>query len=213
MTTIDRLFTGTYGKAQIAYNLRFFATERPCFMTILKLEESNLCDYFADEEPFPVIGRLSPKLENGVWTYGEQLFDEPREKQYPPDEIDLAQYLKTPERAIFLAYEDGVPVGRIVLRRNWNRNAFVEDIAVRRAARGRGVGSALLARAGDWAREQGLHGLMLETQDTNLLACRFYQKNGFQLGGVDGCLYRNFEEPYRSETALFWYLPFRSGRY
>ncbi len=121
-------------------------------MTILKLEESNLCDYFADEEPFPVIGRLSPKLENGVWTYGEQLFDEPREKQYPPDEIDLAQYLKTPERAIFLAYEDGVPVGRIVLRRNWNRNAFVEDIAVRRAARGRGVGSALLARAGDWAR-------------------------------------------------------------
>lgn len=177
-------------------------------MTIRKLEEDNLCDYFSDEESFPVIGRLRPKLENGVWTYEEQLFDELREKQYLSDEIELAQYLQTPECAIFLAYEDGVPVGRIVLHRNWNGNAFVEDIAVRRAARGRGVGSALLACAGDWAREQRLHGLMLETQDTNLLACRFYQKNGFRLGGVDGCLYSNFEEPYRSETALFWYLQF-----
>lgn len=177
-------------------------------MTIRKLEKSNLRDYFADEEPFPVIGRLCPKLENGLWTHEEQLFDEPREKQYPPDEIDPAQYLETPKRAIFLAYEDGVPVGRIVLRRNWNGNAFVEDITVRRAARGRGAGSALLARAGDWARGQGLYGLMLETQDINLLACRFYQKNGFRLGGVDSCLYRNFEEPYRRETALFWYVHF-----
>jgi ribosomal protein S18 acetylase RimI-like enzyme len=46
---------------------------------------------------------------------------------------------------------------------------------------------------------------MLETQDTNLAACRFYKKYGFILGGVDTMLYRNFEN--KDQKALFWYYP------
>ena len=36
-----------------------------------------------------------------------------------------------------------------------------------------------------WAKQKDLCGLMLETQNNNLLACRFYIKKGFVLGAVD----------------------------
>ena len=49
-------------------------------------------------------------------------------------------------------------------------------------------------------------GIMLETQDVNVKACLFYEKNGFILGGVDKELYGAGK--YAHETALFWYLIF-----
>ncbi len=51
-----------------------------------------------------------------------------------------------------------------------------------------------------------LHGLMLETQDNNLIACKFYHNCGFKIGSVDTMLYANFENNF--EKAVFWYLRF-----
>ena len=45
----------------------------------------------------------------------------------------------------------------------------------------------------------------VETQDNNLLACRFYEKCGFVIGAVNTMLYRNFNN---EEFAVFWYLSF-----
>jgi streptothricin acetyltransferase len=55
-----------------------------------------------------------------------------------------------------------------------------------------------------WARERGLHGVSLETQDNNLVACRFYLKYGFRLGGADCLVYDAFEAV-RNEIALYFY--------
>lgn len=96
----------------------------------------------------------------------------------------------------------------LVLRADWNGYAYIEDICVVQAARGQGVGSALIERAKAWARERELSGLALETQDNNLLACRFYARRGFQIGGVNTMLYRKFRQPYCEETAIYWYLLF-----
>jgi len=49
-------------------------------------------------------------------------------------------------------------------------------------------------------------GLLAETQDTNLAACRFYHRYGFVLGGADTMLYANCSDS--NEKALFWYLRF-----
>ncbi len=51
-------------------------------------------------------------------------------------------------------------------------------------------------------KHKNLHGLMLETQDNNLIACKFYHNCGFKIGSVDTMLYANFEK------AVFWYLRF-----
>jgi deoxyadenosine/deoxycytidine kinase len=57
-----------------------------------------------------------------------------------------------------------------------------------------------------WAKHKNLHGLMLETQDNNLIACKFYHNCGFKIGSVDTMLYANFENNF--EKAVFWYLRF-----
>lgn len=47
---------------------------------------------------------------------------------------------------------------------------------------------------------------MLETQDVNLLACRFYSKIGFRIGAVDSMLYANLDNA--DEKAVFRYMKF-----
>ena len=58
-----------------------------------------------------------------------------------------------------------------------------------------------------WARTQQLAGVMLETQNNNVAACRLYESGGFQLVGFDRCLYRGLH-PGTDEIALYWYLVF-----
>jgi RimJ/RimL family protein N-acetyltransferase len=52
-------------------------------------------------------------------------------------------------------------------------------MAVAREWRGRGIGSALLAAAIDWAREHGLHKLSLSVFPHNAAAITLYRKFGF----------------------------------
>ncbi|WP_225592063.1 GNAT family N-acetyltransferase, partial [Enterococcus faecalis] len=83
---------------------------------------------------------------------------------------------------------------------------YIEDIAVCKDFRGQGIGSALINISIEWAKHKNLHGLMLETQDNNLIACKFYHNCGFKIGSVDTMLYANFENNF--EKAVFWYLRF-----
>ncbi len=50
---------------------------------------------------------------------------------------------------------------------------------VAREWRGRGVGSALMSAAIDWARERGLHKLSLSVWPHNAAAIALYRKYGF----------------------------------
>lgn len=163
-----------------------------------------------ENEPFDVVGRLVPRFENGVWSFTEQLFDKPFQKAYE-DDFSLSDYLdflSRPRRAVLLFLDaDGTCLGRARVRANWNKYAFLEDIAVRAFARKKGVGAALFQAVCLWAKQEGLCGVTLETQDVNLYACRFYQKMGMALGCADTFLYANFPET-KSELALFWYLRF-----
>lgn len=72
---------------------------------------------------------------------------------------------------------------------------------VRGAAEGRGLRA--VARAVQWAKQQNLAGVALETQDNNLTACRFYQRCGMQIGAVNTMLYRNFPPPWSEEIAIY----------
>ena len=61
-----------------------------------------------------------------------------------------------------------------------SRHGFGEvGMAVAREWRGRGVGSALLAAAIDWARGHGLHKLSLSVFPHNTAAIALYRKFGF----------------------------------
>lgn len=175
-------------------------------LTIVPLSRETLKDLNRANQPLKVTGRLKPSLRDGKWTWEEELFPHPYLKKYENDSEDFfAGHLDRPDKAVYLAYAGEECAGQLVLREDWNGYAFIEDICVAQSRRGQGIGTALIRKAREWAQSRKLSGLALETQDTNLLACRFYQRQGFQIGGVNTLFYRNFHNP---ETAIFWYLLF-----
>lgn len=56
--------------------------------------------------------------------------------------------------------------------------------------------------------QENLPGMMLETQNNNLGACRLYERCGYVMGGVDHLRYRGID-PQTREVAIFWYRLFK----
>lgn len=180
---------------------------------IVPMTASNKADFNTANEPFEVIGRLIPKYEGGSWSSAEELFAYPHEKTYEPCDARPEDYIGRPDRAVFFftgptdSVGDAGCEGQIVLSKNWNGYALIEDLSVRKASRRSGVGSALFEKAVDWAKSAGLPGLAAETQDNNLAACRFYAKHGMVIGSVDVMVYDNFPLV-ADEKAVYWYMKF-----
>ena len=166
----------------------------------------NLKDVNKPNQAFEIIGRIIPVFAEGVWSFTESLYEKAYEKRYPDDAVQWEEYIDNANQAIFFYYDNNDCVGQVRIRKNWNKYAFIEDIAVAKNYREKGIGAKLMQRAVEWAKENHLCGLMLETQDNNLKACRFYHRLGFQLGAVDTMLYANFGNS--DENAVFWYLVF-----
>ena len=79
-----------------------------------------------------------------------------------------------------------------------SRHGFGEiGMAVAREWRGRGVGSALLAAAIEWARDRGLHKLSLGVFAHNTAAIELYRKFGFVEEG-------RLIKQYRRENGELW---------
>ena len=86
-----------------------------------------------------------------------------------------------------------VAAGRVVglLHVEASRHGFGEiGMAVDRAWRGRGVGSALVRTAIDWARGAGLHKLCLEVFPHNAAGIALYRRAGFTEEGRRVAQYR-----------------------
>ncbi|GGD96497.1 GNAT family N-acetyltransferase [Paenibacillus nasutitermitis] len=133
-------------------------------------------------------------------SYSEERFKEAEDEDY-------SDYIDSSDRIVYLAWAENQVVGRIVLTRNWNKYALVEDIAVDKNYRGHGVGRKLIERAKRWAVNGGMPGIMLETQSNNVNACQFYKSCGFVIGGLDLHLYQGIDKS-NDEIAIFWYLIF-----
>lgn len=173
-------------------------------ITEMKIE--NLKDINKSNQSFMVIGKIIPKFENDIWTFTELLYEKTDMKYYPNDDENYVEYINNADKVVYFFYQNDECVGQIRLRKNWNKYAFIEDIAVSKHIRGQGIGVELINKSIEWAKENNMLGLMLETQDNNLLACRFYSKCGFKIGSVDTMLYANFDNS--DEKAVFWYLRF-----
>jgi ribosomal protein S18 acetylase RimI-like enzyme len=173
---------------------------------IRELDQSIVRDLNRCNSEFVVDSKLILRFENNRLCYTTVSVPE-YTKRYAPETVDYSAYVGNPEKTAYLAYVDGQVAGQIVLRRNWNRFAWIEDIRVDIKFRRSGIGRELLAHGEIWARQKGFPGIMLETQDSNVGACRFYERYGFVPGGFDTYLYRGANR-YREEIALFWYLVF-----
>jgi len=172
-------------------------------ITIQEIDKQNVAQVNQCDGRFIVDSKLCLRVENGEISY-TIVNVPPYEKRYDYEDIDYTTYIGHPDKTVFLVYVDEQLAGQIILRKNWNNYAYIEDIAVDVHFRRQGLGRALIARAVEWAKAKNLPGLMLETQNNNVAGCQLYEKCGFKLGGFDHYLYRGLA-PATDEIALYWY--------
>ena len=79
--------------------------------------------------------------------------------------------------------------------------AVLWDLRVAEEMRGLGVGRALFRAAENWARARGCTWLKIETQNVNVAACRFYARQGCELGAIHRFAYPTLPD----EVQLLWY--------
>ncbi len=175
-------------------------------IAFLKMKTANIIDVNKCDDEFIIDSKLILRLENNELHYKIVQVPATR-KRYGRDPVDYTTYIDNVDKVVFLAYVKGQIVGQIILRKNWNKYAYIEDITVDVQFRRQGIGKGLILRAKQWAQEHELAGIMLETQDNNVPACSFYASCGFQLRGFDTHLYKGVDQA-TDEIALFWYLLF-----
>ncbi|MGI2326786.1 GNAT family N-acetyltransferase [Planococcus sp. YIM B11945] len=170
---------------------------------VMKPLETSLIEQInKTNESFPIIGKIVPSFIDGNWSYKEELYENKLETKFPDDQLEWDEYIDSGKKAIILAFHETECVGQIRLVKDWNRFAYIENIAVRKDFRKGGIGRMLLEAAAAWAQEQALIGLSLEAQNDNVIACRFYAREGFELGGADTL--KQHANP-NIDITLYWY--------
>jgi GNAT superfamily N-acetyltransferase len=176
---------------------------------------SNLAEYAETPMAFTVNRMLTVKEKGlGGIILREHKVDPPYTKDYDAypgerpstwaDRWDLSNWV------FFSAFSDDERVGGAAVA--WNTPgvfmlegrqdlAVLWDIRIRPEHQGKGLGSHLFKAAEAWALGKGCHCLKIETQNVNVPACRFYQKQGCVLGAINTFAYPDL----RGEICLMWY--------
>ena len=84
---------------------------------------------------------------------------------------------------LFLVAEEAEGIAGYIVVQEIAGEANLNNIAVRETARGRGIGSALMTAAIDWAKSTGCELVTLEVRISNLNARRLYERLGFEYLG------------------------------
>lgn len=133
----------------------------------------------------------------------------PRWKDYDEDPRERPSYLRTQFDLSNWKIGFGIDAGCIVappgigmIAADGAANAAtLHDLRVAPEARGRGRGRELIRWAAERAREMNALRLVVETQDTNVPACRCYLASGFELARFQIGAY-----PGLDEAMLIWSL-------
>jgi ribosomal protein S18 acetylase RimI-like enzyme len=143
------------------------------------------------------------RLTDGRFTWRESSLQVARKKRH-----DLTGYLDEDPRSWdegFVAILDGLVVGFAASAFSaWNRRLVLQHMYVDGAARGSGVGTALLRAVLSSERAKDAQHAWLETQADNVPAIRAYERMGFRVVGLDQTLYGDRAE---ADTAVFMSQP------
>ncbi|KAB2460223.1 streptothricin N-acetyltransferase SatA [Bacillus sp. CH126_4D] len=180
-------------------------------LLIRALETNDLDNFPEIDDSFIVNARLILSLSKVNRRIEYTVEDAPSyEKSYlqnDNEELAYNEYINKPNQIIYIALLHNQIIGFIVLKKNWNHYAYIEEITVDKKHRTLGVGKRLIGQAKQWAKEGNMPGIMLETQNNNVAACKFYEKCGFVIGGFDFLIYKGLDMT-SDEVAIYWYFHF-----
>ncbi len=194
-----------------------FPTLRSCHAQSVKIVKETTAD-LAAYESVSIRFRLESRVDLValVESKGAIISERPtapRWKDYDECHEDLPTVLITrfdaSNWAVFAAYEGLRRVGGVLIARDtmdldvlMGRSdlALILDFRIHPEYRGRGVGRALFVACTSWSKRNGCIELHVETQDTNVAACRFYRAMGCSLVSCDPQGYGDDVD----EAKLFW---------
>lgn len=165
------------------------------------IDYEDRADINIPNEPFSLDGRMIPCYMNGKWSYSTELFEKPTEMTFPDEHYS---YEEMQAGSVFIgAYDEDQCVGLAILQEGFFKYAYLYDLKVNKAYRGKGVGKKLIDKAEEIAGEKGYIGLYTQGQDNNLGACLFYLKCGFEIGGFDNRVYEGTKQEGKAD--IFFY--------
>jgi inorganic pyrophosphatase/GNAT superfamily N-acetyltransferase len=148
---------------------------------------------------------------DGAFQLTERAIERPYVKDYDVvespaqwvDRFDLSDW------GLLSAYQGAWRAGGAVIARNTPALALLEgrtdlallwDLRVHPKVRGHGIGTLLFRTAEQWALNRGCSEMRIETQNVNVGACRFYERQGCTLRGANPSMYDRFPH----EVQLLW---------
>ena len=123
---------------------------------------------------------------------------------FDPAEEDILHSQKALEAGWSIGAFDGDELAAIAIAEpeKWNDTLRIWEFHVVESYRGEGIGRQMMERLAERATLAGLRAMVVETQNTNVPAIRFYRKAGFAIEGIDISLYTNHDYP-DGEIAVF----------
>ena len=141
----------------------------------------------ADRSPDPPADAaeiaLAEEVDDELVAAFDRLIPQLSSSSPPPGPEGLEAIVADPNSALFLARVDGALVGTLTLafyRIPTGLKAWIEDVVVDDAVRGRGVGEALNHAALDEARRRGAKDVSLTSRPSREAANRLYRRIGFE---------------------------------
>lgn len=127
-------------------------------LLIRELETNDLDNFPEIDDSFIVNARLMLSLSKVNRRIEYTVEDVPSyEKSYlqnDNEELVYNEYINKPNQIIYIALLHNQIIGFIVLKKNWNNYAYIEDITVDKKYRTLGVGKRLIAQAKQWAKRR-----------------------------------------------------------
>ena len=130
----------------------------------------------------PIAVRIADAITPEIVAAFERLIPQLSSSNPAPTEAELRQIVDSDSTLLLLAEEDSVIVGSLTLalfRIPTGLRAWIEDVVVDSAARGKGVGETLNRFALEEARRRGATTVDLTSRPTREAANRLYQRLGF----------------------------------
>ncbi len=135
-----------------------------------------------EAEPDPVDVVPAVIVDDELVAAFERLIPQLSTSSLPPTGAELTDIVENPATVLFLARVDGAIVGVLTLafyRIPTGLKAWIEDVVVDDAVRGRGVGAALNQAALAEARRRGSKDVSLTSRPSRQAANRLYLRLGF----------------------------------
>ena len=179
-------------------------------LTIMPLSEQNLGKYNGMDARFLAGDRVQLRVTRKGFDPEYVPLPIAEWRALKPCPIDAQKLLDDPKAACFLAFVDGQCAGQCVVRLGAYRLCEVLDIRTDSRFRRQGVATQLMNACVDWAQRAGRAGLRAETSDEHPVACQFFERIGFALGGVDRLWHSALPEqakrmPTMRESVLVFY--------